>query len=221
MTSVPERLCAVVLAAGEGRRLRPVTLTTPKPLLPVGGVSLLDRTLARVAGVGLAGPELVAVNACHLAEQIVAAVDGRARLSVEEPPPLGTSGGVAAIKDWIDGRDVLVCNSDAYLDGGVEPYRRLLDGWDRREVRLLGVVAPEEPHLFSGLAFAGASLLPWARVKDLEAVPGELVHTVWRPAERDGELRPVAHDGVFIDCGTPQRLAAADRHAATIEGAKL
>lgn len=221
MTSAPERLCAVVLAAGEGQRLRPVTLHTPKPLLKVGGVSLLDRTLARLAALGFAGPDLVAVNACHLAGQIVDAVGGRARLSVEEPPPLGTSGGVAKLKDWIDGRDVLVCNADAYLDGGAEPFRRLLDGWDRQEVRLLGVVAPDEPHLFSGHAFAGASLLPWGWVKDLEPVPSELVHTVWRPAERNGTLRPVAHDGVFIDCGTPQRLAAADRHAASIEGAKL
>lgn len=221
MTEAPDGLCAVVLAAGEGRRLRPITLRTPKPLLTVGGVSLLDRTLARLAEVGLSGPDLVAVNACHLAEQIVAAVGDRAHLSVEEPPPLGTAGGVARLRDWIAGRDVLVCNADAYLDGGAEPYRRLLAGWGRHDVRLLGVIAPDEPHRFGVHAFAGASLLPWSRVEDLKPEPSELVHTVWRPAERAGELTPITHDGVFIDCGTPQRLAAADRYAASIEGAKL
>ncbi|GLZ80036.1 mannose-1-phosphate guanylyltransferase [Actinorhabdospora filicis] len=211
-------VCAVVLAAGEGTRLRPLTLTTPKPLLPVGGVSLLDRTLARLAAVGLSGPADVAVNACYLAAQIVDAVGDRARLSVEEPPALGTSGGVANLRDWIGGRGVLVCNADAYLAEGEASLRKMLDGWDGQTVRLLGVLAPGEPHLFSGHAFAGASLLPWSRVSALPVVPGELVRTVWRPAEAAGELQVVTHDGVFIDCGTPQRLAAADRHAASTKG---
>ncbi|MDT5037575.1 MAG: N-acetyl-alpha-D-muramate 1-phosphate uridylyltransferase, partial [Micromonosporaceae bacterium] len=61
----PDAVAAVVLAAGEGRRLRPLTGIRPKALCPVGNVTLLDRALARIAGLGLAGPAAVAVNACH------------------------------------------------------------------------------------------------------------------------------------------------------------
>src|SRR3954449_10445284 len=96
-------VCAVVLAAGVGLRLRPLTAVRPKALCPVGNVALLDRALARVAGFGVSGPAAVAVNASYLAGQVVAHVGDRATLSVEPGEPLGTSGGVAKLRDWIDG----------------------------------------------------------------------------------------------------------------------
>src|SRR4051794_4151444 len=100
-------VCAVVLAAGEGRRLRPLTETRPKALCPVGNVPLLDRALAAVAALGLAGPGRVAVNAWHLADQIAAHVGTRAHVSVERAPaPLGSAGGLAELRDWADGRHV-------------------------------------------------------------------------------------------------------------------
>ncbi|MET0425032.1 MAG: sugar phosphate nucleotidyltransferase, partial [Actinoplanes sp.] len=108
-------VCGVVLAAGEGQRLRPLTLTLPKALCPVGNVALLDRALARLGGLGLAGPEVVGVNAAYLGEQVVRHVGDRAHLSVEPDGPLGTSGGIGRLKGWIDGRGVLVGNADGYL----------------------------------------------------------------------------------------------------------
>ena len=63
-------VCGVVLAAGEGQRLRPLTATLPKALCPVGNLPLLDHALRRLAGLGLSGPESVAVNAAYLAEQV-------------------------------------------------------------------------------------------------------------------------------------------------------
>src|SRR4051812_5210958 len=116
MTEPPT--CAIVLAAGEGQRLRPLTLSTPKALCPVGNVPLLNRALAWLAARGFAGPDRVAVNACYLGDQVVAAVGGRAHVSVEVGKPLGTGGGVVNLRDWIDGRGVLVVNADAYLAGG-------------------------------------------------------------------------------------------------------
>ena len=110
--------CAVVLAAGEGIRLRPLTELRPKPLCPVGNVPLLDRALRVVAGLGRAGPAQVAVNASWLGQQIEAYVDGRARVSWEREGPLGTAGGLGRLRSWIDGRGVLAVNSDAYLTGG-------------------------------------------------------------------------------------------------------
>ena len=115
-------VCAVILAAGEGRRLRPLTDLLPKALCPVGNVALLDQALARLSGLGLAGPGTVAVNACYLADQVVAHVGDRAHLSVEPDGPLGTAGGVARLRDWINGRGLLVGNADGYLtDPAREP----------------------------------------------------------------------------------------------------
>jgi N-acetyl-alpha-D-muramate 1-phosphate uridylyltransferase len=205
-------VCALVLAAGIGQRLRPLTGLVPKALCPVGNVSLLDLALARVAALGLTGPGDVAVNACYLAGQVVEAVGDRAYLSVEPgPDPLGTSGGVAALRDWIDGRGVLVGNADAYLAGG--DLTPLLDGWDGRSTRILGVPTARDRE-FGDHRFAGYSLLPWHRVAPLEPVPTDLVRTVWRPAEAAGELTVVGYPGTYLDTGTPRTYLAANLHAA-------
>jgi len=208
-------ICAVILAAGEGQRLRPLTAHRPKALCPVGNIPLLDRALARLAGLGLVGPRQVAVNAAYLADQIVAHVDGRAQLSVE-PRPLGTTGGVARLREWIDGRGVLVGNADAYLAADLPPgpdIAALLAGWDGRRVRLLVRPLPEATvGGFSGHAFAGFSLLPWHRVRELTEMPQELVATVWRPAEAAGELDLVSYPGTYIDTGTPADYLAANLH---------
>ena len=211
-------LCGVVLAAGEGQRLRPLTLSVPKALCPVGNVALLDRALARLAGAGLSGPADVAVNAAYLAGQIVRHVGGRAHLSVEEDGPLGTSGGLGRLKGWIDGRSVLVGNADAYLaDPAREPGKdiaALLDGWSGETVRMLTKPVPAGADGgFSGRRFAGFSLLPWRYVRLLRDEHDELVRTVWRPAEAAGELELIGYEGVYIDTGTAADYLAANLHA--------
>ncbi|MEU1243181.1 sugar phosphate nucleotidyltransferase [Micromonospora parva] len=217
---VPAQLCAVVLAAGEGTRLRPLTERVPKALCPVGNVPLLDRALVRLAGLGLTGPDRVAVNACYLGEQIVEHVGDRAHLSVEPGDPLGTAGGVARLRDWIDGRPVLVGNADAYLADPTAPpgpdVAALLDGWDGHTVRLLGQPAadPAAPGTFAGHCFTGFSLLPWRLVRDLPVVFSDLVRAVWRPAEAAGALAVVPYPGTFFDTGTPADYLAANLHAA-------
>jgi NDP-sugar pyrophosphorylase family protein len=206
-------LCGVVLAAGYGVRLRPLTLRRPKALCPVGNVPLLDLALDRLAGLGLRGPDAVAVNASWLGDQVRAHVAGRARTSLEGDPPLGTAGALSVLRDWIDGRDVLVANVDAYLAGG--PVGGLLADWDRRTVRLLGVPAPPgAADAFSGSRFAGLSLLPWRWVRGLAPRREELVRAVWRPAEAAGGVRVVPFTGYFRDTGTPADYLAANLHAA-------
>lgn len=217
---VGPEVCAVVLAAGEGTRLRPLTERVPKALCPVGNVPLLDRALARLAGLGLTGPDRVAVNACYLGEQVVARVGDRAHLSVEPGDPLGTAGGVGNLRDWIAGRGVLVGNADAYLHHPAAApgpdIAALLRGWDGESVRLLGQPAadPAAPGTFDGHAFTGFSLLPWRLVRDLPAEFGDLVRAVWRPAEAAGALTVVPYAGTFYDTGTPADYLAANLHAA-------
>lgn len=209
-------IAALVLAAGEGQRLRPLTEVLPKALCPVGNVALLDHALRRVAGLGLSS---VAVNAAYLAGQVVAHVGDRAHLSVEPDGPLGTAGGVGNLRGWIDGRGLLVGNADAYLaDPAREPGKdiaALLDGWSGETVRMLTLpVKPGDTGGFSGRRFAGFSLLPWPRIRGLRAEPGDLVRLVWRPAEADGELELIPYEGDYIDTGTPADYLAANLHAA-------
>ncbi len=220
MASLDGELCAVVLAAGEGTRLRPLTQRLPKALCPVGNVSLLDRALARLAGLGLTGPQQVAVNACYLGDQVVEQVGTRAHLSVEQGTPLGTAGGVGNLRDWIAGRGVLVGNADAYLADPASPpgpdIAALLHDWDGESVRLLGQPAPDPtaPGTFDGHLFTGFSLLPWRLVREVPPTFGDLVRAVWRPAEAAGQLTVVPYPGTFYDTGTPADYLTANLHAA-------
>ncbi|MEU8662243.1 sugar phosphate nucleotidyltransferase [Actinoplanes philippinensis] len=212
-------VAGVVLAAGEGQRLRPLTETVPKALCPVGNLPLLDHALRRLAGLGLSGPSTVAVNAAYLAGQVVAHAGDRAHLSVEPDGPIGTSGGIARLRSWIDGRGVLAGNADAYLH---DPFRdpgkdiaALLDGWSGDTVRMLTKPCfPGDTGGFSGRRFAGFSLMPWRYVRDLEEVDSNLVRTVWRPAEAAGDLELIPYEGLYMDTGTPADYLTANLHAA-------
>lgn len=194
-------LAAVVLAAGRGKRLRPLTDVRPKPLCPVGNVTLLDRALATVTEV----TPYVAVNAAHLAAQVVAHVGDRAHVSVEEATGLGTAGALGNLRSWLDGRDVLVCNGDAYRPGSLRDF---VDSWDGERIRLL-VVRDAHRGDFGEWRYAGAALHPWATVQRLEAVPSGLYEVLWRDA--DPEL--VGWDGTFVDCGTVRDYLDANMHA--------
>jgi MurNAc alpha-1-phosphate uridylyltransferase len=206
----------VVLSAGEGTRLRPITLTLPKPLCPVGNVPLIDGALARLAAHGLVGPKVAAVNTCYLAEAVESHVDGLVHVSREPGPvPLGTSGALWQLRDWISERAVLVLNSDAYLAGHGQDLAPLLDDWDGRTVRVLTVPAGDHAAEFGGdRRFAGASLLPADLVAALPAGRSHLVLTIWRPAERAGRLATRPYGFHYLDTGTPADYLAANRHAA-------
>lgn len=198
-----------MLAAGSGRRLRPLTELRPKALCPVGNVALVDLALARVAGVVPAGA--VAVNAHHLRHQLGAHLAGRVHLSVEEPQALGTAGAVANLRGWLDGRAVLVVNADAWHTADLAP---LVAGWDGARVRVLVVADPEPPDL--GPTSLGptsrvlGSLLPWSEVVSLPMEPSGLYEASWRPHQVDGTLDVAASHVRFVDCGTPGDYLAAN-----------
>jgi NDP-sugar pyrophosphorylase family protein len=211
------QVCAVVLSAGEGTRLRPITATMPKPLCQVGNVALLDRALHRLAAHDLAGPRVVAVNTSYLADLVVGQVRGRAHVSREPAPALGTSGALYQLRAWIAGRPVLAMNSDAYLSGRGRDLEPLLDGWDGQTVRVLTVPPGDGAAEFTQGApvrFAGVSLLPSDLVATIPPGHSQLVATIWRPAERMGRLETIPYEGVYLDTGTPGDYLAANLHAA-------
>jgi NDP-sugar pyrophosphorylase family protein len=131
---------------------------------------------------------------------------GRVHLSIEEPEALGTAGGVAHLKSWLDGRGVLVTNADAWHDADLSSF---VAGWDGERVRVL--VASDE---FGPRARVVASLLPWSDVEPLQARPAGLYEVCWRPAYDAGRLDVAHHRGAFFDCGTPASYLAANLGAA-------
>jgi N-acetyl-alpha-D-muramate 1-phosphate uridylyltransferase len=213
------QLAAVVLAAGRGKRLRPLTDLRPKVLFPVDGVPLLDRALHRLASHGLAGLDRVAVNAHYRSDQIRAAVSDRAWVSVERPQALGTAGALGQLHEWLAGRDVLVVNADVDFPDP-DALAPLLAGWSAAKTagpgrcRLLCAPAGDRRTDFvrSGdrWRYLGACLLPWTAVRGLRAEPSGLYEVLWRELEARRELDLVASGSSAVDCGTAADYLAAN-----------
>ena len=212
-------LAVVVLAAGEGRRLRPLTHERPKPLCPLAGVPLLDHALGAVAVV----TTQVGVNVWHRPAQML---DRLERLDEEPGPlgalsvhvsveagggPLGTAGGIGAMRDWIDGRDVLVINADSWCPADLVGFVR---GWDRARVATL--LAGSDT--FGPRVRLAATLLPWSAVAALVDEPTGLYEVCLGPAHEAGRLVAVRTDAPFHDCGTPARYLAANLEVAGVAG---
>jgi MurNAc alpha-1-phosphate uridylyltransferase len=211
----------VVLAAGAGTRLRPLTDLRAKALCPVGTVPLLDLALARLVPLAGKGPGALAVNAHAFAAAVAATVGGRAHVSVETGEALGTAGALGLLRPWIEGRDVAVTNADVYLPGGLRGFASAAGGWDGRRSRMLcsPVEGPGDfPGVRPGLRYVGACLLPWTQVRELAAEPTGLFEVLWREQAAAGllDLVPLGEAGagnVAIDCGTPADYLAANLHA--------
>jgi NDP-sugar pyrophosphorylase family protein len=193
----------VVLGAGLGTRLRPLTDLLPKALCPVNNVALVDLAIEHVRG----ATDDIAVNVhAHRAamEAHLAARD--VHVSVEETEPLGTAGALGKLRDWIAGRPTLVHNADAWFgwSRGDEIRHLLVDGWDVVPASL------PEGRDFGPWRYAGACALPWRDVNQLKPEPSGLYEVCWAKAEKQGRLDFVAFDGAWFDTGTPATYLAAN-----------
>lgn len=196
-------IASVVLCAGAGTRLRPVTERLPKALCTVANTSLLRWALDAPLARGLRR----AVNAHHHDAQVVEHVrDLDVHVSLEQPQALGTAGALAALRPWLDGAAALVHNADAWVP---DPPAGLVSGWDGERPRLL-VRRTSGRSDFGPHRFLGVSLLPAADVARLRPEPSGLYEVMWAQAWAEGRLELVEHDGVAFDVGTAARLLAAN-----------
>ncbi len=218
VSATPDSLAGVVLAAGAGTRLAPLTRLRPKALCPVAGQPMVDLAIERIAGL----VDEVWVNVhhnrsqleAHLAEFRTSSGQG-VRVSVEEHQALGTAGALGNLRSELEGRGVLVVNADAWYEGDAGT---ILAGWDGERVRVL--VPGGGP--FGPKSAVAATLLPWADAAGLPASPSGLYEYCWAPAAGTGRLEVVAHSGSFVDCGTPQdylRANLAASRGVTVLGA--
>lgn len=199
----------IVLAAGQGRRLRPLTEIRPKPLCPVQLRPLIEWAFERLTPHVGTGPGCLAVNTHHLPEQILAHIGQSAHVAVETEL-LGTAGAVGNLLGWIDGRDVLLTNSDSFFAPNRDALAGLVAG-SRERLRLL-VTRPDDHEQADfddpgddsrGWRYVGGCMLPFHLVKGLRAEPSGLYEAMWRDLDRSGEIDFVEFPGTAIDCGTP------------------
>jgi len=194
-------LAGLVLAAGEGSRLRPLTSLRPKPLCPVGDVAMVDHALAAVGAV--VGSDALAVNVHHGIAAMEShlgewsrRVSRRVHVSVERDAALGTAGAVGNLRGWLDGRALLVANADAWHRAGLH---ELVDAWDGlRPAVLTDTAGP-----FGARSSVVASILPAGIAGGLGAEPAGLWELVWRGAVAEGRMQTVHTTATVIDCGTP------------------
>jgi len=232
MIAMPRR--GMVLAAGLGTRMRPLTDATAKPLLEVAGRSLLDRALDHLDA---AGVETVVVNTHWQAERVRAALAARIRPAIiesHEETLLETGGAVVRALPHLGPEPFYVVNGDAFwLDGVTPALARLAAAFDPEAcdavllvhraaqvpaytgrgdfaVDPLGRVRrPREreivPYLFAGAQLAAPSLFAGAPEGPFST------NLLWDRAIEAGRLTAVVHDGIWLHLSTPEDLAEAER----------
>ena len=223
---------AMILAAGRGERMRPLTDTTPKPLLMAGGKSLIAWHLERLAASGFRD---VVINHAHLGSQIEAALgNGSAfglniRYSPEPPGALETAGGIATALPLLGDSPFLVVNGDVLTDIDFTALRAvapMLDGITRLAHLVLVDNPPHHPDGDFALAadgrvsarpaltFSGVGVYHPALFADTPAGRPARLAPLLRQAMAAGQVSGCHHSGLWLDVGTPERLAEADRLAA-------
>src|SRR3954471_12585626 len=225
---------AMVLAAGLGLRMRPLTDKMPKPLVSVAGTPLLDHVLDKLADAGIS--EAV-VNVHYLPDQIIAHVARRARprvtISDERDVVLGTGGGVAKALPLLGDTPFFHLNADTLWIDGVRPnLARLAEAFDPERMDILLLMAPTADSIgYSGngdyamaadgslrkrkenqvvpFVYAGVAILAPGIFAD--APKGEFSLTrMFDRANEQERLFGLRLDGVWMHVGTPDAVHAAE-----------
>ena len=220
-------LTAMILAAGRGARMRPLTDHTPKPLLEVGGHTLIERMINSLVSAGITR---LVINHAWLGEQIVARLGDGARLGAQitwspENPALETAGGLARALDHLGERFIAV-NADILCD---YPFERLLARGQSIEPDIDAHLVmvdnpPQHPTgdftLANGtrLTFAGIGLYRARLLAGIEPGQPAPLAPLLRAAMAREAITGEHYHGRWSDIGTPERLTAADRACAGAPG---
>ncbi len=225
---------AMVLAAGLGVRMRPLTDTLPKPLVVVAGQTLLDHVLDKLA---LAGVSEAVVNVHYLADQIIQHTAGRTRprvvISDERDQILGTGGGVVKALPLLGSAPFFHVNADTlWIDGVRRNLARMAEVFDPARMDILLLMAPttssigyagsgdynmlpdgalrrRREHQVVPFVYAGAAILSPSAFAD--APKGEFSLTrIFDAANEKERLFGLRLDGVWMHVGTPDAVAAAE-----------
>jgi MurNAc alpha-1-phosphate uridylyltransferase len=231
---VPET--AMVMAAGLGKRMRPLTATRPKPLVEVAGKTLLDHTFDHLRA---AGVKRAVVNVHYLADQIEAHLKARVHdidvlISDERKQLLETGGGVVEARELIGDKPFLCVNSDnLWVDGPVDALRQLSAAWDDEKMDALLLLVPlarahchrgqgdfrldpfgriverRKPGRLAPFVYIGIQILSPRVIRDWPEGPFS-TNLFWDRALEQGRLWGVVHQGMWFDVGTPAAIGEAE-----------
>ncbi|MHA6719517.1 nucleotidyltransferase family protein [Sphingomonas sp. RS6] len=238
--AVPET--AMVMAAGLGKRMRPLTATRPKPLIEVAGKPLIDHVFDRLrsAGVGRA-----IVNVHYLADQLEAHLRARVKgmdlaISNERAQLMETGGGLVQARGLIGDQPFLCINSDnLWIDGPSDAIRLLAAQWDDARMDALLLLVPlaraynhpgsgdfrldpfgqiterRKPGRMAPFVFTGIQILSPRLIRDWPEGPFS-TNLFWNRALEAGRLWGAVHQGLWFDVGSPQAIRAAETALAAL-----
>ena len=235
--AVPET--AMVMAAGLGKRMRPLTTTMPKPLVKVAGRALLDHTLDRLKA---AGVRRAVINAHYLADTLeahLAKVDGlEIVVSDERRLLMETGGGLVQARGHLGDAPIFVVNSDNYwVDGPADALKLLASRWDDATMDVLLLVVPlaranchagrGDFHLapdgritkrrqsgrMAPFTYIGIQILHPRIIADWPEGPFSTM-VFWERAIAAGRAYAMVHEGLWFDVGTPAAIPVAEAMAA-------
>lgn len=226
---------AMVLAAGLGLRMRPLTLERPKPLIKVAGRAMLDYALDRLAGIGV---ETAVVNTHYMGEMIEEHLRSRNKPQIRispEPVALETGGGVRNALPMLGTEPIFVVNADiVWLDGPNQTLGRMIRRWDPERMDALLLMAPavlaigydgdgdyhmdqdgllvrRQEEEIAPFVYAGVQIVKPELFADPELPDGPFSNNrIWNKLQEGGRLFGIRHDGLWFHIGTPQALREAE-----------
>lgn len=229
--AVPET--AMVMAAGLGKRMRPLTATRPKPLVEVAGKPLIDHVFDRLRA---AGVKRAVVNVHYLADAMEAHLRARAKgievfVSDERKQLMETGGGIVQARALLGDKPFLCVNSDnLWIDGPIDAIRQLAAQWDDDRMDALLLMIPlaranshrgqgdfrldahgriierRKPGRLAPFVFTGVQILSPRVIADWPEGPFS-TNVFWERAIEAGRAWGAVHQGLWFDVGTPGAIA--------------
>jgi MurNAc alpha-1-phosphate uridylyltransferase len=221
----------MIMAAGLGKRMRPLTATRPKPLIEVSGKALLDHVLDKLR---TAGVRKVVVNVHYLADALEAHLATRAHgldvvISDERKMLMETGGGLVKAAPLIDSEPFLALNSDSlWIDGPADTIKLLASQWDDSKMDALLLLVPQaralnhrgmgdfhmdrsgrirrrERSRVAPFVFTGIQMISKRLLRDAPDGPFS-TNILWDRAIAEGRAFGAVHQGLWFDVGTPQSI---------------
>ena len=213
---------AMILAAGEGKRLQPLTLKTPKPLLKVGLSSLIEDQINRLSKLGI--NEFV-INISYLGEQIKQSLKNHSHFQnisfIEEPFPYGTGGALVNAMNHLGEDPFILCNADIFSEIDLSRLPTSIEA-----AHLIGISNPN--HNQDGdFSLLGSSVIINERINDLTwsgislvnpkilkqylhlDFPFDIWNTIMKPLIKERKITAHQDNSLWIDIGTIERLELA------------
>lgn len=226
---------AMVMAAGLGKRMRPLTATRPKPLVELAGKPLIDHVLDRLRAAGVGK---IVVNVHYLPDALEAHLKGKATdfdvaISDERDLLLETGGGMVRAEPLIDADPFLVVNSDNYwVDGPADSLKLLASHWRDQEMDALLLLVPlARAGNFAGMGdfhmdgagrlsrrgkskvapfvYTGIQMVSKRLLREAPEGPFS-TNILWDRAIEEGRCFGVVHQGLWFDVGTPAAIQSTE-----------